>query len=135
MTKTASYGPPAVVIHVGEAVREFDGLKKLPESKLTKILRILSFTILGSGTPLLVMPKIWLLRLLLLLESNMPLMYEPCPDAIYPEGESLTEQEHAAECDINRIMARAKAGLPITGSAFSPVYGDDDLNQDLMSVN
>ena len=33
----------------------------------------------------------------------MPLMYEPCPDAIYPEGESLTEQEHAAECDINRI--------------------------------
>ena len=34
--KTASYGPPAVVIHVGEAVREFDGLKKLPESKINK---------------------------------------------------------------------------------------------------
>ena len=64
----------------------------------------------------------------------MPLMYEPCPDAIYPVGESLTEQEHAAECDINRIMARAKAGLPITSSASAPVYGDDDLNQDLMSV-
>ena len=51
MTKTASYGPPAVVIHVGEAVREFDGLKKLPESKINKNLRILSSIILGSGTP------------------------------------------------------------------------------------
>ena len=25
--KNRFYGPPAVVIHVGEAVREFDGLK------------------------------------------------------------------------------------------------------------
>lgn len=61
-------------------------------------------------------------------------MYEPSPDAIYTVGESLTEQEHAADCDINRMMDRARRGLPISGVTSELAYGDDDLTLDLMGV-
>lgn len=34
--KTALYGPPAVVVHVGEAVREFDSLRKENGTKINR---------------------------------------------------------------------------------------------------
>lgn len=62
----------------------------------------------------------------------MPLQYDPTKDpyAFFTEGESLTEQEHAASCDINKMVRDAARGVAIRGQSSEPVYGYDDTTMD-----
>lgn len=54
---------------------------------------------------------------------------EPSKHAFFTEGLSLTEQEHAKECDINVMLKKAARGLPVAGGA-PQLYGHDDLTVD-----
>lgn len=59
----------------------------------------------------------------------MPIMYKNPPDAIMPVGESLTEQEFADSCDINKMVRNMLNGMP--ARAGDPVlYGYDDTTID-----
>lgn len=59
----------------------------------------------------------------------MPVMYKPTKFAFHTEGEPLTEQEHKASCDINKMIKNAHRGLPVRGG-YAPRYGYDDTTLD-----
>lgn len=56
-----------------------------------------------------------------------------------PEGESLVEQSHKDECNINTIMAKAKRGIPPKFMRADGQYGDfseiGDYQQSLYRVH
>lgn len=53
--------------------------------------------------------------------------YKVPKDTIYMDpDEDLTEQEHAASCDINVMIRNAHNGLQVRGAEGEPVYGFDD---------
>lgn len=60
----------------------------------------------------------------------MPIQYTPSKHAYYCDPETLTEQEHKNDCDINVIIKRAHNGHMVNMSNRSPVYGFDDINLD-----
>lgn len=55
--------------------------------------------------------------------------YSKSPYDIFTEGESLTEQEHLASCDINLMLKASDRGIQVRGGA-DPVYGYDDTTMD-----
>lgn len=59
----------------------------------------------------------------------MAILYKPSKHAWIPEGESLTEPEHADSCDINKMIKNAARGMQVRAGA-QPVYGHDDLTMD-----
>lgn len=60
----------------------------------------------------------------------MAILYTPAPDAIYCEGESLTEPEHAASCDVNKMIIAASRGQDVRGSQSQAQFGYDDTTMD-----
>lgn len=57
------------------------------------------------------------------------ILYKPSKHAIFPEGETLTEQEHKDSCDINLMLRHAGRGLQVRGGP-QPEYGYDDTTMD-----
>lgn len=57
------------------------------------------------------------------------ILYKPSKHAIYPDGESLTEQEHKDSCDINKMIRDAHKGRQVRGGS-QPRYGFDDTTVD-----
>lgn len=55
----------------------------------------------------------------------MAKLYLSSDYAIYPEGNSLTEQEHTDSCDINKMVKNAARGLQVRGGP-QPQFGYDD---------
>lgn len=61
----------------------------------------------------------------------MAVMYKTPPFSTLVEGESLTEKEHAASCDINKMIQSAARGMQIR-QGRQPRYGYDDTTMDLL---
>lgn len=59
----------------------------------------------------------------------MAIKYLSSDYAIYPEGDSLTEQEHKDSCDINKMIKNAARGLQVRGGS-EPKFGYDDTTMD-----
>lgn len=59
-------------------------------------------------------------------------MYLPKPSkhAFKTEGDSQTEQEHKASCDINKMIRDVHRGAQVRGSSARLQYGYDDVNLD-----
>ena len=59
----------------------------------------------------------------------MAIKYDPTPWDFHTEGPSLTEQEHADSCDINKMVKNAMRGMDVRGS-IPGNYGYDDTTMD-----
>lgn len=57
------------------------------------------------------------------------ILAKPTKYAVYPVGDSLTEQEHKDSCDINIMLRNNSRGLQIRGGG-STDYGYDDTTMD-----